>query len=255
MRKVTKLLLVIAICGFIYSGFEIIRYLYDGYNNKQLQLELQQMYKKSIANQQNDKLSSVGDSSINAKEEAQENLEHFLPLLEINEDVKGWISIAGTTIDYPIVQGEDNDYYLEHNIYREASKRGSIFMDYRNSLQPNENLVIYGHEMKDGSMFGELTGYKQQSFYEDHRYISIYTFDDSSTWEVFSVYIYEPTDHFFKINFANEQEKIDFLTFIEQKSLYPTYSEVTAEDELLTLVTCTYEVHDGRLVVHAKKVK
>ena len=96
-------------------------------------------------------------------------------LLAINSDCIGWIRIDGTDIDYPVVQAADNTFYLHHNFNQESAICGAIFMDYRNDIDmTREHLILYGHQMKDGSMFKQLNGYKDKDFYKEHPEIILY---------------------------------------------------------------------------------
>ncbi|WP_249860716.1 class B sortase [Paenibacillus konkukensis] len=182
----------------------------------------------------------------------------FQGLLAWNPDVAGWLKIDDTFIDYPIVRGRDNEFYLSHNLKREPEKAGSIFMDYRNGA-PGErrNTILYGHRMKDGSMFGQLKEYLQREFLEEHRTFSYETLTDRYEAEVFSVYYTKTEFNYIQTSFESDEQYERFLQEIRSRSLYRTDTEVTAEDMIITLSTCDYTLdpEEGRLAVHAKLVR
>lgn len=190
-------------------------------------------------------------------------LERFVNLYAENNDVTGWLAIEDMNIDYPVMQCDDNEYYLHHNFYGEEDKYGCLYVkDIADVDTPGTNFIIYGHNMKDGSMFGSLDDYKEESFYREHSVISFYTLYEERTYEIMAVFlsqVYDTDAEVFKYyNFyeAGTQEEFnDFYENVKKLSLYDT--GVTAEygDTFLTLSTCAYHVEDGRFVVVAKRVK
>jgi sortase B len=192
----------------------------------------------------------------NMKSEIWNILPKYRPLLEINEDVVGWIKIPNTSIDYPVLQADDNEYYLNRNIYREKNRAGSIFMDYRIKLDSKDrHIIIYGHHMRDGTMFKDLIKYKNKDFFYTNNIIQFDTLYEEIKWEVFSVYITGTDFNYIKTHFNTPAEYENFLIAIKNKSLFPTDVELTADDQILTLSTCTYEYNDARFVVHARRVQ
>jgi len=174
---------------------------------------------------------------------------------KINQDVAGWISITGTNIDYPVLQGKDNDFYLKHNIYKEKSRAASIFMDYRNDPTfEDQNTILYGHNMKDGSMFRDLLYYEQPWFFKKHKIINIETAKGTLKYEVFSVYVTDVNFNYLITNFNSEKEYEDFLNVLKEKSKVKSDAKVSAKDKILTLSTCSYQFKNARTVVHAKRV-
>lgn len=183
----------------------------------------------------------------------------FLPLLEQNEDVVGWITIEGTKIDYPILQAEDNFHYLTRNFYHEESRAGSIYLDYRNDirLEDERNVIVYGHRMKDGSMFQQLTKYLDKDFFDTHRTIQFDTLYESYEGEIFAVYNTLTEFNYIQTDFDNDAEFAELLTQFKNKSKFESDVEVTENDIILTLSTCDYQLDRdaGRLVVQAKLTK
>ena len=253
-KLIKRVLLTIVIAVFLYSGYQLVQYYYDGYVSNKLNERMKKQYEVAQKSQQ--ELNNTEQEELTEEQLKQRYQERFDQLLAINSDIVGWISIENTGIAYPVVQSSDNDYYLNHNVEKQSSARGSIFMDYRNMvLNDDVHTVIYGHHMKDGSMFGELSKYKDEAYYAEHDTITFEGIEEPTKWQIFSVYIYSPEDQFFEYEFADEQQYNDYLDKIVKKSRYSTNVEVTSDDQLLTLVTCTYEITDARFIIHAKRVQ
>ena len=179
-------------------------------------------------------------------------------------DIKGWLQVEGTAIDYPVLQREGEDeYYLYRNFEGEEDKRGSLILDEDSSVQDGDfttNILIHGHNMKDGSMFGELEEYRSEDYYREHKYMKLYTEEGRHDYEVIAVFqsqVFYVTDQVFKYyNFFQADTPEEFHYFydnIKGLSLYDTGVEARYGDKFLTLSTCAYHVEDGRFVVVAKE--
>ncbi|RAV13833.1 class B sortase [Paenibacillus contaminans] len=260
-KSIKRAVLFFLIAVFLYSGYQLAQYFYDGYVSGKLNDRMKQQYVTAQKAQQGQperqEQNHAGQGELTEEHlKQQQYRERFDRLLEINSDIVGWIRIENTGIDYPVVQSGDNEYYLNHNVEKQSSARGSIFMDYRNTdVNEDSHTVIYGHHMKDGSMFGELSKYKNAAYYHDHQMITFDGLEGSTKFQIFSVYIYSPKDQFFEYEFADEQQYSAYLEKITTKSRYDTGVKVTSDDQLLTLVTCTYEITDARFIIHAKRVQ
>ena len=183
-------------------------------------------------------------------------LEKFKPLLAKNKDVVGWVTVPNTKIDYPVFKTRNNDYYLHRDINRKKSTPGVVFMDYRDSgNMTDRHTIIYGHHMKDGSMFATLKSYKDEAFYKANPIFSYSTLYGTSQYEIFSVYVAPSKLEIIETNFADDAAFLKFLNTRISKSMYGTTAKVSASDNVLTLITCSYEFTNARLVVHAKKIK
>ncbi len=272
-NKSLKVFLILTI--FIYSFSGMGHWLYARQTNLRLQTRLQELYQSSdramIGEQNFDQTETdeypkeimedltkssplPGDATVEKELKNKTVLGKYHSLLEFNADVMGWIAVAGTNIDYPVLQSEDNLYYLQHTIEKKEAKAGSIFMDFRNSGDGNDrNTILYGHNMRDGTMFRKLYQYKSQSFYKAHPVISFNTLYEDITWEIFSVYVTDPSFYYIKTEFVSDIDYIAFLQDIQSQSLYDTGVTLSAKDRILTLSTCSYEEEDFRLVVHAKR--
>lgn len=184
----------------------------------------------------------------------------------INADVIGWIAIPGTTIDYPVVRGSDNEYYLGRNVEKKESSYGSVFMDFRNAdPEQQRHIILYGHNMKNGTMFHDLMNYKQKDFFNENRFI-YFTWDGVQTvWEIYLATIIPFTEGY-TINYIGTRFSGDdnFTTYMADMMAYagtvsPSIVDqdttITAADQVLTLSTCTYEYDDSFFAVQAKRIK
>lgn len=183
------------------------------------------------------------------------NLIDFDSLCAINSDVVGWITIEGTNIDYPVVQGEDNTYYLRKTITGEFNIAGSIFVDYlvENPFY-SENTLIHGHNQKNNAMFHYLSYYVDKDYFDSHRYILIYLPNGKCvTYEIYSFYISESVSVTFDCTYTGNEYQ-QYLNYSLENSWYDTGVNLTTADKIITLSTCTNGVDDGRYIVHARKI-
>ncbi|WP_297132950.1 class B sortase [Terrisporobacter sp.] len=173
-------------------------------------------------------------------------------LSSINDDYIFWINVDGTNIDYPVVQGEDNDFYLNRGFNKEHLSSGSIFLDYRNNFEADLNSVIYGHHMRNGTMFGELMKFKKEEFFENNKDITITTKNKTYDYEIFAVGVFEADFGYNHTSFSDENEFKSFLDKIMKNSIY-TRDIVSSDDKIITLSTCSYEYDDARTAIFAKR--
>jgi sortase B len=250
-RRWMNILLVLLL---FYNLYHIGVYIRDSHRSSELQKNISQSYEQVRDDP------GISQSSERVRDESDPEtdegyLEEFQPLIKLNSDIVGWIRVPNTRIDYPVVQTKDNEYYLSHSIEKKPSKSGSIFMDYRNNGNGGDrNIILYGHHMKDGSMFKDLMKYKDSEFYREASRIQFSTLYEKAEWEIFSVYITSPDFDYIQTHFFDDEDFETFLEEIQGRSHYPTKVEVGKEDTILTLSTCTYEFQNARLVVHAKKL-
>ncbi|MFT3951713.1 MAG: class B sortase [Oscillospiraceae bacterium] len=174
----------------------------------------------------------------------------FEALQKINSDIVGWICCEDTDISYPVVQGEDNQYYLKHLFDRTYNSSGCIFLDSRNSADfSDSNSVIYGHHMKNGTMFSFLMKYKNQEYYDKHPEILLLTPNGNYTIELFSGYVTNVESDAWRVSFGSHSEFMQWAENAKEQSVF--HSSVTPEDEahIITLSTCSYEFNNARFVV------
>lgn len=213
-------------------------------------------------------------------EEPEESCIEILPeyqaLFAENSDLIGWLSIEGTQIDYPVMQTPwDENYYLQLDFEKKENVNGSLIMDtdsvvgvgyqendYANGTKPSTNLIIHGHHMKSGMMFGDLDEYRKEEYGKEHNIICFDSLYEHRTYEVLAIFYsrvyYENEDVFKYYKFFQadtEQEFQDFYDNIRKLSLYDTGVTAQFGDEFITLSTCAYHVEDGRFVVVAKRIQ
>lgn len=172
------------------------------------------------------------------------------------EDYRGWIKVDNTNIDYPIVQGKDNSFYLDKDINKKYTSSGSIFMNYLNNGFNDENTVLFGHHMRNKTMFAQLKKYEEKEFFYGDNIIEIEIEDGKILkYKVFSAYVTDANDNYIKTNFDDKTQYKEFLEKIKNKSIYKPDIDVTEDDKIITLSTCSYEFDDARMVVHGKLLK
>ena len=185
-------------------------------------------------------------------------------LYEMNNDLVGWIRIENTNINYPVVKSKVKNYYLRKDFYKNYSSYGTPFLAENCNVNVSDNLIIYGHHMRNRKMFGSLEDYKSKLFYEKNKIIDFYTLDRDETvkteYEIFAVfktvaYSSNGFKYYNYINFNNKEEYDDFIDKVKQLSLYDTGVKAEYGDEILTLSTCEYSNKNGRLVIMARKIK
>lgn len=190
-------------------------------------------------------------------------LPELAELYRQNSDLAGWIQIADTNINYPVMHTPDNpDFYLKHSFDKEYSDYGCPYVQENCDVQkPSDNLIIYGHHMKNGSMFADLEKFKSQDFWQEHKTISFSTVTDRYEYEIVAVFktvVYTDSPDSFKYYyFVDAETPEDFSAFVEkckELSLYDTGVSAEYGDKLITLSTCEYSHTNGRLVVVAKRI-
>lgn len=174
-----------------------------------------------------------------------------------NSDVIGWITVPNTSIDYPIVLTQDNDFYLDHNLEKETSKSGAIFLDYLNG-DPNEqqNIFIYGHNMRNGSMFHDLNSFKKKEFFDNADPITVWLWGEERKYEVFAQSVPSTDLGFRQTSFSSGDAFLEYIQDMEALSKHKNESiEFKPDSEIITLTTCTYEYDEVRCVVQALRTQ
>lgn len=172
-------------------------------------------------------------------------------LSELNPDFKLWIKVDKTNIDYPVVQTTNNDHYLKYDFYNKPSDSGCIFMDYRNNVK-SKNIILYGHNMRNKTMFNNLLKFKDKDFFDENNKIRVFKDNKEYIYEVFSVYTTDSKYDYLITNFNNPNEFKNYINNKKNKSLFKSNIKVNSNDKIITLSTCSYEFDDARTVVHAK---
>lgn len=185
-------------------------------------------------------------------------------LYEKNSDLAGWITIPDTVVDYPVMYTpEDGEKYIYANFEGRFSAAGSLFIEDDCCMEPeSDNIIIYGHNMKNGSMFGKLTDYEKEGYWKEHPIISFSTLYEEREYEIIAAFydkVYYQHETCFKfyefINAEDEQTFEEAMTYYRKKALYDTGVEATYGNRLITLVTCAYHIENGRFVVVAREKK
>ena len=246
MKKIIKISVVILLIGFMLISSYFI------YKNMQEDKEQEEIFEE-LEN-------IVTTNETNEEKEQQEDNVNLNKLYKINNDIVGWLKIENTNINYPVMQTKDRpDYYLRKNFYKEYSVFGTPYIDENCDIENGNNLIIYGHHINGNKMFGELENYKNEEYYNKHKFIKFYTLNEKAEYEIISVFkttVYN--DKGFKYyQYYNLEDEREFETFInkcKELSLYDTQKIAKYGDKLLTLSTCDYSQNNGRLVVVARKI-
>lgn len=195
----------------------------------------------------------------------QNETERMLQVKELqkeNPDIIGWLEIEGTEINYPVLQDDNNEYYMTHNYKKEYTKDGSLFLDKDYNWElPSTNLLIYGHNNSNNKMFHNLLDYKDESFYKEHSTIKFTTEKEDAEYEIIAVFysrVYYQSEtnvfrYYFFINAENEQEFNEYVENSKEASIYETGKTAEYGDQLITLSTCSYHTENGRFAVVARK--
>ena len=253
-RRRSILLSVLGLCVVFSVGYLIYYYSYYEKNDIEYS-ELSTLVKED----------SGGTVEINytEKQDKPPILKKYETLYNKNRKLIGWLKIEGCDIDYPVMQTSNNEYYLDHNYNQEYDKNGSLFLDKDcDAAFPNDNMIIYGHHMKSGKMFGNLNYYSKESFWEDNKEFTFDTIYETGTYAVMYVFrskIYSEEEIVFKyyqfIDATSENEFNSNMEEMANMSLYDTGVTASYGDRLITLSTCDSSEEDGRFVVVAKKIK
>lgn len=242
------LLLGIFCAGLIYSGVHIGGYLIEGNFEQQSLGNIQQTYAKAFEGGISDQ--TTEDNRYDVALQNASAMQAYKALTQINKDAVGWLAMPGTDISHPIAQANDNTFYLQHGFEGERSARGCVFMDCGNSAD-DRHIVLYGHHMKDGSMFGTLPLYEDPAFYELHSDITLNVQGTLSRWKIFSVRVTD--DSLLPVKFSDNSEFEAFVIKITDDSKFDTGEDVSVQDTILTLSTCD-DANRERFVIHAKRL-
>ena len=232
--------MIICLSGVVYSSYNI--FIWKDNSNKNNEIK-----------QQIDEAIVVNKSVDNEYDSYEIN---FNMLKEQNSDTVAYLKVNNTNIDYIVLKGNDNSYYLKHNFNKEYNVMGWIFADYRNKFDGSDkNIVIFGHNIKDGTMFGSLKNFLTKEWFNDesNHIITLVTEESENLYQVFSTYTIEPEDYYITTNFNSDLEYQKFLTTIKSRSIYNYNIDVNTSDSILTLSTCTAN-GTKRVAVHAKKI-
>ncbi len=242
--KTDNIVLIILVLVFLFAIAKITLFVVDLNNNKQDNKKL---------------IDEVIDKKIDKKEEKDDkkNLD-FDKLLSINSDTVGWIKFNNDKINNPIVHTSDNSYYLTHSFYKKKNQAGAIFMDYRNNSFDDKNVILFGHNMSDDTMFGSLKDVFKDDFFKEkeNNYIKVYNKDNELlTYQIFSYYIIEKEEYYITTTFSNDDEFSKFINTIRKRSKKNFDVNVDVNDNILTLSSCEgFGGTTKRKVIHLVRV-
>ncbi len=261
---IRKIIFIVALIVFLATAIPLLVDVISMLKDQQVSNRISQMYQ-------------LDDTDV--PEDNMDVLPSFKKLLEINPDTVGYIKINDTLVDYPVVKGTDNDFYLTHDFYKNESKSGTVMMDYHNKVTPqghSGNLILYGHNMAVGTFFAPLNEYwrtmydsydePSKSFYKEHPIIRFDTLYEQAEWKIFGFGIYnveesrgEVYGYNLKYDFTSEDDFNDFIINIMDRSDIFTDVDIKYGDDILTLSTCCWPYEGSektvRLAVFARKIR
>ncbi len=264
-NKVLKVILLIvmlcALATLIYSGYKIVNWYIDNKKNEEIAIKMKDIAdiieipdteQTEIVNPPENKFDPYWDY-VNMDLMSVD----FNELLNTNKNTVGWVKVEGTTINYPVVQGTNNEYYLNHSFDNSYNGSGWIFMDYRNdSKNLNSNTIIFGHSMRNKTMFHSLRNTLTNEWLNDNsKHIVKYSTPyENMLWQVFSVYTIEQESYYITPEFNNDEEYASWLEDMQKRSKKNFNTKVDTNDKVLTLSSC-YNTNGIRMVLHAKLIK
>lgn len=258
-RKILTCFIVL-VCIFSF-GYLLI---YDYFDNRTSKVydEWAEIKDESLTQSINNQNQEVTINYTSNEKLDREVLDEYKILLNKNKKLIGWLKIDDTNIDYPVMQTSDNEYYLDHNMNQEYDKNGTIFMDYGcDVVNGCTNIILYGHHMRNGQMFGYLDKYEKEDYYKEHKKVKFDTIYEKGTYQVMYVFrskVYSEEEIVFKyyqfINANSETEFNSYMREMAEMSFYDTGVTASFGDKLLTLSTCDYQETNGRFVVVCKKI-
>lgn len=263
LRKIVLLaaLITLVVCG----GQLLYESVYLPAQSDNAMNSIQDLYRPKGDTSQPD---GDGESKEPAKD-SEGRLEKFLPLLEKNRDIKGWITVPNTVIDYPVLQTEKDldiqpggdETYLYTDYEGNHTKYGSIFMDAHCDIKDCKNLILHGHHMRDGRMFANLMNYSDLSFYQSSPVFTFDTIYEEAQWKVIAIIKTNTKSdqgepfQYLRYSFADDSDFLNYVYQVRERSLIDTPVDVNEDDQLITLSTCSYEFDEFRTAVIARKVR
>lgn len=247
-----KLIILILALLLMFSIGQIIKTTYDYRNSQQVYESLQNEFVE---------MQGIEDTEPDMPIQPIETVEtapitvDFNSLLEKNSDIVGWIYCQDTPINYPVVQAENNDYYLRRDLNEKYLVGGTVFVDYRNgAVGEDRNYIVYGHNMKDGTMFSSLTKYKEQSYYDEHLVLYYLTPTVNYKIELYAGSVVRRD----AIIYAPNPDKEEFAEFLNKAKMNSTFDSnvvINENDTLITLSTCSYEYNNARYIIIGKLIE
>lgn len=239
VEGIRRIVMMVALFAFSYVSYELTSIYLDYKDADNVYADMKEVLNTgddTVEEPETDESGSV----ISNKNKADDWEWDYDSYLRFNSDTKGFIMSEGTPIQYPIMQATDNNYYLTHLANNIESKNGSIFIDYKIDLGLEaKNCVIYGHNMRNDTMFGSLQEYAEESYYEKHPYMDVYVGYKHYRYYIFAMYTTPVNSDTYTIRFKNDKAFLEYIKLSKGKSIYtPDVGEITADDKIITLSTC-----------------
>lgn len=264
-KTFVPILLTIFSLGFIIGAYKTISILYEDRHSDTAYHELREQLREQSTTQVDETIPpeeyivEIEYTETEVAEDPSPPKQYSMDIRNLQEtypELKAWILAEGTGIDYPIMQAEDNEYYLNHLYDGTSNSNGSIFIDYRNTgMFTDDNTVIYGHHMKNGAMFHSLTEYKSQDFYEAHPTMLIFTEDGDYLVELICGTIEDGNYEFVKFNFDDFDDMSRYVDELKKRSTFESPVTLLSGDKLVSMCTCTYERQNARYMLVGRIVE
>lgn len=249
-RVINRMIFVLALMVFVVAAVKLIQAGWDDYSANKEYDDMQKYVYLEQCTERQPEGEDVGGEKVFSVD--------FVSLQKENPDCIAWIYFPNLNISYPVMQGRDNDEYLCHTFRGESATAGSIFIDSANAPDfSDENTLVYGHNMKNGSMFGQLKNYEEETFYKKNPGFYIITPEGSSYYSIFSCYLasVEGQEEAFAAFFSTEEEYGQFLDTVKGYSFYDTGINPEAVQNTVTLLTCNQAGYDYRFLIHAVRTE
>ena len=252
MRKAVIVILFLLLSGIlVFASYMAIKEVREYEEAEQLYEDLQDEFVETKSTEETEPDETV-ESTVPT--EVAPITVDFTSLLNQNDDIVGWIYCPDTLINYPVVQAEDNDRYLRRDLNGKYLVSGTVFVDYRNgAIGEDANYIVYGHNMKDGSMFSSLAKYKEQSHYDEHPILYYLTPSGDYKIELYAGIVIK-RDALIYVPNPDETDLAEFLRNAKEKSTFQSDVEIAENDTLITLSTCSYEYDNARYIVIGKLI-
>ncbi|MEG0841069.1 MAG: class B sortase [Erysipelotrichaceae bacterium] len=242
-KIIYRIIFIIAFIVFVFSGYKLFT-----------------IYKANWEeNSEKERITSISDIPKNIKKDTKFKV-NFKKLKAINNDIVAWIVIPDTDISYPVVQGADNDFYLNHTFEKRENYAGAIFNDYAASPNYSDlNTFMYGHNIKHGTMFSDIQKFKDKAFFEAHPYLYLFTPEKKYRCDIMSMYSTDASSDSYINGYTSWDGFSHYVDLIKSKAMYPREVPFQEGDRMITLSTCSYErggvASDARYLLHAKLVE
>ena len=252
-QPIRTVLMVIFLIIALFSGYMIISTLLEYRQNEQTYSQIQQFVQLPTVSANIPVATVPADPTASAAPETDPivyPLVDFDALHEINPNIIAWIYIEGTNINYPVVRGTDNEYYVKHMLDGRYNKAGSIFMDYRNNPDfLDKHTILYGHNMKNDTMFADITNYRSQEYYDSHPIGLLMTPDGNFYFEIIAAHVAKLSGSSWDLFFDSVDEALAWAHSAMDKSDFISRYDPTQKDIYITLSTCSYEFNNARFVL------